>query len=132
MAPTVIPIVFAVPQQSVNIIDSQMDLTNGNMFLNNGYSIVMVRNTVTGSVPIVITVTAVPDEAGRTGTAITPASNPPGYAVTVPSFGKCVLGPFRQAWWNQTTINIGYVYITAAYVPPNASGPAPYISIINP
>lgn len=99
MARTVIPLTTVTPQLSVILPATNADAMNGMMFLNDGSSILQVTN---GSMSDkTVTVISVPDEAGRTGNL----------AQVMAAGTTYIFGPFRQAWWNQTTGDVGYVYV---------------------
>lgn len=115
--PTNLALVNVVPQQSVTYTPVEADLANGNMFLNDGTSLLAVFNDTNPPAVATITMWAVPDEAGRTGTEANAVAVPNasiGYQTTVAAAAKAIFGPFRQAWWNQTSINVGYVYISVS------------------
>jgi hypothetical protein len=127
MPKTPLQLITVVPQQSVAFTTVLVDIANGMMFLNDGSSLIYISNP--GAGPCVVTILAVPDEAGRTGTEPTvgqPATLPTGYAVEVAAGATRIFGPFRQAWWNQTLVDVGYVYITFVQTIPAAQ-----IAIIN-
>lgn len=88
------------PQESETLTLEDADAMNGMMFVNDGSSVLIVKNDDAMLTPTV-TIVAVPDEAGRSVN----------YAKAVAVESTEVFGPFRQAWWNQTTTNLGYVYV---------------------
>ena len=106
MPKTAIPQMTVVPQRSVVLLPVAVDIANGNMFLNDGSCLLYVSNPAGGVCDV--TVTAVPDEAGRTGTQTTPT----GYSRQMAAGEISVFGPFRQAWWNQTSTDVGSIYVT--------------------
>lgn len=87
------------PQKGVALPFVTADAANGMMFLNNGATLLLVRNS-SDMVATVVTIVAVPDEAGR---AVD-------YQQTVPTNRTAQFGPFKQSWWNQTFTDSGYVY----------------------
>lgn len=100
MPRTVIEETNVVPQQSIALTLADADQMNGMMFVNDGYCVLVVRNEgMMGNIEV--TIVAVPDEAGR-------AVN---YVEDVAAGTERIFGPFRPAWWNQTTGNVGYVYV---------------------
>lgn len=109
------------PQKSIPLYTVTVDTTNDMMFLNDGSSLLYVR-VLPDTPPCKIEIVAVPDEAGRTGDNAAPT----GYEETVVSGETRLFGPFRQAWWNQTTVNIGYVHINITQDPATAQ-----IAVIN-
>lgn len=99
MPRTVIDATNVEPQESIALTLAAADAMNGMMFLNDGSCTLVVRNAAVGAKQV--TIVAVPDEAGR-------AVN---YVKSVTAGTTEIFGPFRQAWWNQTTGNLGYVYV---------------------
>jgi len=115
MARTALPIITVIPQQSIPIVGQLADIANGNMFLNDGTSLVHVYNGNAGV--CTVTVYAVPDDAGRTGTSADAVALPNasiGYQYAMDPDEVRLFGPFKQAWWNQTSEDVGYVYINFA------------------
>lgn len=113
MSYPIIPITTLVPQQSVAISGPSLAVTSTPsqyMFLNNGSCFLVAVNT--GAAVCAVNILAVPDQAGRTGTAVTPTGYFSVLAVTNTPGSVKYFGPFRQAWWNQTTGDVGYVYLT--------------------
>jgi hypothetical protein len=107
----VIPITTLVPQQSVT--SQRIAVPNTAqpvqmMFLNDGSCMLNIINAQPATTGYAVSIMAVPDGAGRTGTTTTPT----GYSFTVPANSEQYFGPFRQSWWNQTTGDVGYVYLT--------------------
>lgn len=91
MARTSIPVVAIGNQGAVDpIVWTTGDATNDHEFLNDGKTIVIVRNG--GGVGITVSVISVADEAGRTGDL----------AIAVAAGDYCIFGPLKQAWWNQS------------------------------
>ena len=126
MARTAFPVLSVVPQESLNITAAlnASDPVNGNMFLNNGSTIMEVVNG--SAVPCIVVITAVADPAKRLGYQPYIAGTPPpvlpagipqaqvlytGYRAQIAAGGSAIFGPFRQSWWNQTVTDIGYVYV---------------------
>jgi len=102
------------PQGSYVLVSQAANLTRGNMFLNDGTSLLHIYNGAVGG-DSEITIWAVPDEAARTGTSAASVALPNasiGYQVDMPNGQVRIFGPFRQAWWNQTSGNVGYVYVS--------------------
>jgi hypothetical protein len=123
MPRTTISVIDVVAQQSVA---SSFTACAAEMkFLNDGSMVMQVDNTAGGGV-LTVTVIAVPDEAGRTGTSTTPT----GYSTTVAAGAQKIFGPFRQAWWNQTSVDVGYVYVNFSMGAPGVLGSAK-VQIIN-
>lgn len=111
MPKTQIPLQSVIPQQSILFTSMVVDTVNGMMFLNDGSSLLYVNNpAAVGGVLCTVTVQSVPDEAGRTGNVAYDA----GYRIDVNPGEVRLFGPFRQAWWNQTAIDVGFVYLTFA------------------
>ena len=88
------------PQESVTLNFADADAMNGMMFLNDGSSVLVVRNE-NDMDDVEVTIVAVPDEAGR---AVD-------YVETVEAGDEQIFGPLRPAWWNQTVGNVGFVYV---------------------
>jgi hypothetical protein len=99
MARTAIEITQIKPQESILVATQAADPTNGMMFINDGSTVLVVRNT--GGDTRTVTIVAVPDEAGR-------AVN---YVATVGDGETKAFGVFRQAWWNQSGVDEGKVYV---------------------
>jgi len=115
--PANLALVDVVPQQSVACVPVEADLANGNMFLNDGTSLLAVFNETDPGAVATVTIWAVADEAGRTGTGANALPYPNasiGYQTTVAADAKAIFGPFRMAWWNQTSVNLGYVYVSVS------------------
>lgn len=133
--PTIIPIQNVAPQESIAYTTQQADLVNGNMFLNDGTSLLQVFNGCTGGRTATVTVYSVPDEAARTGTGASGIAYPNlsiGWqAVVQPSVKgtASIFGSYRQAWWNQTMANVGYVYLGVSISSVGSTGV--YIGVIN-
>jgi hypothetical protein len=88
------------PQESVTLTYADADAMNGMMFSNDGSCVLVVRNEgAMGSIQV--TIVAVPDEAGR---AVD-------YVEDVAAGEEEIFGPLRQAWWNQTVGNSGFIYV---------------------
>lgn len=83
-----------------NLTFTSADQPNGNMFDNDGKTVLVVKNTTGG--PITLTVQSVADDAGRVGnlSVVVPATTGIGF---VP--------PLRQAWFNQRAADVGKVYL---------------------
>ena len=91
-----------VPNQGgiANITFASADQPNGNMFDNDGNTVLLVKNPTGGN--ITLTVRAVADEAGRAVDL----------ALVVPlTSGQAVVGPLRGSWWNQRVTDAGKVYV---------------------
>jgi hypothetical protein len=113
MSYPIIPITTLVPQQSVAptpYLITAATYPFQMMFLNNGSCQLYVDNfnTPGSTISCTVTILAVPDQAGRTGTTVTPT----GYSTVLAPYSRQYFGPFRQSWWNQTTADVGYVYLT--------------------
>lgn len=99
MPRTSIPITVNAFQQGTELAYSAADSTNGMMFDNDGFTILVVKNASGSSVNV--TINAVTDEAGRSVN----------YVRSVSAGKEAVIGPFRPGWWNQRTADIGKVYV---------------------
>lgn len=128
--PTNLALQNVVPQGSFTLAQGASqaaDLTNGNMFLNDGTTLLQVYN---GSGALAeVTIYSVPDEAGRYGIGASGVAYPNssiGYQKDMTAGTVEIFGPFRQAWWNQTSVNVGYVYLGVS-----AAGAGVFISPIN-
>lgn len=126
-----LPITDVFAQQSILMNTVAVDASmigagNGAKFLNDGSSVIYVINPSTGA-PCTLSIVAVPDEAGRTGTDVTPT----GYSRELAPGDTRFFGPYRQAWWNQTTVDTGYVYIDFTYAVPGAAANRVRIGILN-
>jgi hypothetical protein len=83
-----------------NVSFAAADFANGNMFDNDGNTILLAKNPTGGT--ITMTVRAVADEAGRTVDL----------ALLIPlTSGQAIVGPLRGAWWNQRVTDAGKVYV---------------------
>lgn len=86
-------------QKSSAITYTAADSTNGMMFDNDGYTVLLVKNG--GASPINVTIRAVTDEAGRSVDEVRSVANGT----------DAVFGPYRPAWWNQRSTDLGKVYV---------------------
>lgn len=100
MPRTVITATNVVYQESTTLTLEAADSANGMMFVNDGSSVLIVKND-DGALTPTVTIVAVPDDAGR-------AVN---YTQVMAITSTQVFGPFRNAWWNQTIGNAGFVYV---------------------
>jgi hypothetical protein len=93
--------VTAKPRSAVVTL-TVVDAVNNNMFLNDGRTLIIVRNPTGGTLSI--TFVSVADSEGRTGdlTRALLASE------------VWVAGPFPQNAWNQTAADVGNVYVNPA------------------
>lgn len=105
MARTAIAITDATTQPpNVQISTVASDNVNGNMFLNDGRTILLALNSSGGA--LTITIASIADKYGRSDTALTTLSIPAG----VFKF----FGPFPQSVWNQLGADIGNIYVNTA------------------
>lgn len=101
MARTEIPITDVPFQEGVEITETPVDSANGMMFLNDGMTLIVLRNSNV-SMDVTVTAVAVEDEAGR---AVD-------FVLNVDSQKLGFIGPLRNAWWNQRSgVDIGKVYL---------------------
>lgn len=107
MPRTVIATSNVVPQQSAALALQAVDAANGMMFVNDGTCVLVVSNG--SEEPVKVTIVAVPDEAGR---AVD-------YEEIVAPLSIRTFGYYLPAWWNQTTQNLGFVYVDFDYADPN-------------
>lgn len=83
-----------------NLTWTTPDQANGNMFPNDGMTVLVIRNTTVGV--ITATVVSVPDEWGRTGDL----------SVAVPAnTGVAFVPPLAPAVFNQRAADLGNVYV---------------------
>lgn len=86
-------------QKGAGITYAAADTVNGNMFDNDGNTVLIVKNAGAGAINV--TVTAVDDEAGRSVNLVQ----------NVAATSDAILGPFRTPWWNQRGSDLGKVYV---------------------
>lgn len=89
-------------QGGASISYAAADVTNGNKFDNDGSTVLVVKNT--GAAAINVTVTAVPDEAGRSVNLVQ----------SVAAGAEAIIGPLRTGWWNQRGADLGKVYVSCS------------------
>lgn len=100
MARTSIAIQEVASQSNIAAVTlGAVDSVNGMMFPNDGQTILLVQNA--DAAPKTVTVASVADEAGRTGDQV----------ITVAAGKIAIVGPLRQAWWNQRSSDAGNVYV---------------------
>ncbi|GAB6171994.1 hypothetical protein JCM15765_14720 [Paradesulfitobacterium aromaticivorans] len=99
MPRTSIPVQTVPFQGGAAITYAAADTVNGNVFTNDSDTVLIVKNAGAGA--ITVTVTAVPDEAGRSVNLVH----------TVNATSDAVIGPLRTGWWNQRGADLGKVYI---------------------
>ncbi len=91
------------PQKGIRTPFVAADAANGMEFFNNGSTLLLVRNR-DNAIETVVTIFAVPDEAGR-------AVN---YTQAVTPNTTGLFGPYKQSWWNQTFVDSGYVWFSVS------------------
>lgn len=100
MPRTSIPITTVGFQQGTEISYTAADSTNGMMFANDGFTVLVVKNASAGAVNV--TINAVADEAGRSVN----------YVQAVTAGKEAIIGPLRPAWWNKRSgTDLGKVYV---------------------
>lgn len=88
-------------QKAATVTFTAADVTNGNMFDNDGSTVLLVK---AGAGAVTVTVTAVEDEAGR---AVNLTQN-------VSANAEAIIGPLRTGWWNQSGADIGKVHVSCS------------------
>lgn len=99
---TSLPVQEIPNQGSGAIVYSASDAANGNMFPNDGRTVLIANNPTGGA--LAITITSVPDEFNRTGDI----------TVNLAAGETRLFGPLAQRAWNQSTADVGNVYVAPA------------------
>src|SRR4051794_29844282 len=99
MPRTAVAVQEVLPQTNALLTQVVADAVNNNMFPNDGRTVLIVENPTAGALNI--TVVSVADQHGRTGDQV----------ISIPATSKQVIGPLRQAIWNQFAADIGNVYV---------------------
>lgn len=88
-------------QGAAGVTYAAADVTNGNMYDNDGGTVLIVK---AGAGAVTVTVTAVPDEAGRAVDLVQ----------AVAANTDAIIGPLRTGWWNQSGTDLGKVYVSCS------------------
>lgn len=86
-------------QRGATVTFTAADATNQMVVVNDGQTILLVKNGSASSINV--TITAVADEAGRSTNLVQ----------AVAAGAEAILGPFRPAWWNQRSTDLGKIYV---------------------